>query len=213
MEALSKEKISFIEFIDLGLVDFKQALNYQQSRAEGIFSGSNPEQIIFCEHPPCVVLGKRQSRSIEWEKFDIPVFESDRGGLQTAHYPGQIVCYPILNLRRRSLGVKSYMESLTSAVFLAISSLDENSLFKVDKERFAILDKNKSKVASFAVKVSRGVSTFGFSVNVSGEHNLLNKINACGLDGSYASLDCGATTPLRNKIKKNLYQELQILLG
>src|SRR3954471_16930582 len=100
--------------LDLGRVPHTEARDLQRSLAGAVSQGAIPDTVIFLEHPPVVTLGRRagEDELHAPEGTEVEVVESDRGGRSTFHGPGQLVCYPILDLRRHGKDVKKYVRDL-----------------------------------------------------------------------------------------------------
>src|ERR671933_1016018 len=104
--------------LDLGLVPYREAWELQRSLAGAVSQGAIPETVIFLEHPPVVTLGRRATQGELHIPADaeVEIVETDRGGKSTYHGPGQLVCYPILDLNRHGRDVKRYCRDLEEAV-------------------------------------------------------------------------------------------------
>ena len=104
--------------LNLGLVPYREAWELQRSLAGAVSQGAIPDTIVLLQHPPVVTLGRRTDDG----ELHIPagaevdVVETDRGGKSTFHGPGQLVCYPILDLRRHGQDVKRYCRELEDAL-------------------------------------------------------------------------------------------------
>jgi len=109
----------------LGVVPYREAWELQRSLAAAVSQGAIPDTVIFCEHPPVITTGRRTEQS----ELHIPagtavdVVETDRGGKSTYHGPGQLVCYPILDLRRHGKDVKLYVRRLEQALIQTLAPL------------------------------------------------------------------------------------------
>ncbi len=93
--------------LSLGLVPYAEAFDLQRSLAGAVSQGAIPETVIFLEHPPVVTLGRRTETDQELhipEDAEVEIAETDRGGKSTFHGPGQLVCYPILDLGHHGQG-------------------------------------------------------------------------------------------------------------
>src|ERR687898_3641722 len=103
--------------VNLGLVPYAEAWDLQRTVAADVADGARPDTILLLEHPPTVTTGRRTEES----ELHIPpdaeveVVETDRGGKSTYHGPGQLVCYPILDLTRHGHDVKRYCRDLEEA--------------------------------------------------------------------------------------------------
>ncbi len=112
--------------MQLGTVPYREVWDLQRSLAAAISQGAIPDTVIFCEHPPVVTAGRRTE---EGELHvpagtEVEIVETDRGGKSTYHGPGQLVCYPILDLRRHGKDVKLYVRRLEQAIIQTLAPLD-----------------------------------------------------------------------------------------
>src|SRR6201997_4736106 len=105
--------------LQLGEVAYREAWDLQRSLAGAVSQGAIPDTVILLEHPPVVTLGRRTDESTELHipaSAEVDVVETDRGGKSTFHGPGQLVCYPILDLKRHGRDVKQYVRKLEQAL-------------------------------------------------------------------------------------------------
>src|SRR5918911_3903904 len=118
--------------MQLGVVPYREAWDLQRSLAAAVSQGAMPETVVLLEHTPVVTLGRRTDEG----ELHIPagaevdVVETNRGGKSTYHGPGQLVCYPILDLRRHGKDVKKYCRELEEAVIGTLAA------FGLDATRF-----------------------------------------------------------------------------
>ncbi len=141
---------------------------------------STPDEIWFVEHPAVFTLGLNAGREHLLSPGDIPVVQIDRGGQVTYHGPGQLVVYPLLDLRRRALGVRDLVMALENAVisYAAELGLEANA----SREAPGVyLD--GAKLASIGLRIRRGSSYHGFALNVSMDLRPFERINVCGHRG------------------------------
>jgi len=171
--------------LELGLVPYGEALELQRSLAGAVSQGAIPETVVFLEHPPVVTVGRRTEIGVELhvpEDAEVEIAETDRGGKSTFHGPGQLVCYPILDLRRHGRDVKRYVRDLEEALIGTLGA------FGLEGERIAGLTgmwmtRPPRKIASIGVHVSRWVTTHGYALNVDLDPApFTDWITACGLE-------------------------------
>ncbi len=170
--------------LHLGVVPYGEAWELQRSLAGGVLEGSVPDTVLFLEHPPVVTVGRRTD---EGELHvpagaEVEVVETDRGGKSTFHGPGQLVCYPILDLRRHGKDVKRYLRDLEEALIrtLAVFELDGE---RIDGLTGVWLTRPPRKIASIGVHISRWVTTHGYALNVDLDPAPFTQwITACGLE-------------------------------
>src|SRR3954454_20936647 len=113
--------------MQLGLVPYREAWELQRSLAGAVSQGAIPDTILFLEHPPVVTLGRRTDESAEVhipENTAVEIVETDRGGKSTYHAPGQLVCYPILDLHRHGKDVRKYVRDLELAILQTLTAFD-----------------------------------------------------------------------------------------
>src|SRR5947208_4663338 len=111
--------------LGLGLVPYREAWDLQRSLAGAVSQGAIPDTVVFLEHPPVVTLGRRTDEQEVHVPGDaaVEVVETNRGGKSTYHAPGQLVCYPILDLRRHGKDVKRYVRDLEEALIRTVAPL------------------------------------------------------------------------------------------
>ena len=104
--------------MNLGVTPYREAWDLQRSLAAAVGQGAMPETILLLEHPPVVTLGRRTEEGELHvpEGAEVEIVETDRGGKSTYHGPGQLVCYPILDLTRHGTDVKRYCRDLEEAL-------------------------------------------------------------------------------------------------
>ena len=171
--------------LNLGPTPYLEAWELQRSLAAAVSQGAIPDTVVLLEHPPVVTLGRRTDESAELhipETADVEIVETDRGGKSTYHGPGQLVCYPILDLKRHGRDVKEYVRKLEEALIRTVAP------FGVEGERIdgltgVWLTRPPRKIASIGVHVSRWVTTHGYALNVDLDPAPFTEwITACGLD-------------------------------
>jgi len=169
--------------LDLGLVPYQEAWDLQRSLAGAVSQGAIPDTVIFLEHPPVVTLGRRTDE----EELHVPadadvdVVETNRGGKSTYHGPGQLVCYPILDLKRHGKDVKKYVRDLEEALIRTLAPLEIDAT-RLEGLTGVWLERPPRKIASIGVHISRWVTTHGYALNVDLDPAPSTEwITACGL--------------------------------
>jgi lipoyl(octanoyl) transferase len=169
----------------LGQVPYAEAFELQRSLAGAISQSAIPETVIFLEHSPVVTVGRRTELERELhvpEDAEVEIAETDRGGKSTFHGPGQLVCYPILDLRNHGKDVKRYVRDLEEALIRTLAA------FELEGERIEGLTgvwmtRPPRKLASIGVHVSRWITTHGYALNVDLDPTpFTDWITACGLE-------------------------------
>jgi len=170
--------------LDLGLVPYREAWDLQRSLAAAVLQGAIPETVVFLEHPPVVTLGRRTE---EGELHvpagaEVDIVETDRGGKSTYHGPGQLVCYPILDLRLHGKDVKRYVRDLEEALIRTLAPLGLEAV-RFEGLTGVWLHRPPRKIASIGVHISRWITTHGYALNVDLDPApFTDWITACGLE-------------------------------
>ena len=201
-----------INFEDLGIIDYKEAWDYQEKLFNEIIAlkldGKNnsapsnfkyQHHLLFCEHPHVFTLGKNGAQSnllVSEEllrKIGATFYKINRGGDITYHGPGQIVGYPIFDLEAMKLGIKEYINMLEESI---INTLAE---YGIKAGRLAgatgvwldaISEANARKICAIGVRVSRYVTMHGFALNVNTNLDYFQYINPCGfIDKGVTSIE------------------------
>jgi len=172
----------------IGLTNYANALNIQEQTHQDVLNGAS-DSIIVCEHPHVFTFGKSANKNNLLvdenllKKINATIHQIDRGGDITYHGPGQLVCYPIINLRKWGIGVKKYVEILEESI---ISTLKH---FNIDAYQIRHLtgiwvgDKPQTprKIGAIGIRIKQGVSMHGFALNINTNLNYFNYINPCGI--------------------------------
>ena len=172
--------------VHLGEVPYAEALILQRSVAAAVRSGELPDTVLLLEHPPVVTFGRRTDEAAELhvpEDAEVEVVETNRGGKSTFHGPGQLVCYPILDLKRHGRDVKQYVRNLEEALIRTVTPF-ELTAERIEGLTGVWLTRPPRKIASIGVHVSRWVTTHGYALNVDLDPAPFTEwITACGLEG------------------------------
>ena len=145
---------------------------------------STPDELWIVEHPPVFTLGLAAKPEHVLDAASIPVVRIDRGGQVTYHGPGQLVAYVLLDLRRAGYGVKELVRRLEQSV------IDLLSGYGIRAERQAGMPGvyvAGAKIAAVGLRVSRGCTYHGISLNVDGDLSAFSQINPCGYPGLAAT--------------------------
>jgi len=169
---------------DLGRISYSAALGIQRQLAEERKQGLGVDHLLFVEHPHVVTIGRdgREENLLASEEVlrvaGIELHECDRGGDVTYHGPGQIVAYPIMDLRDWKRDVGAFVRGIEQVLIDALADFD------IDARRIAGMTGvwvGNAKVAAIGVHLSRWVSTHGWALNVSTDLAYFNYIVPCGL--------------------------------
>ena len=187
--------------LNLGLVPYSEALELQRSLAGAVSQGAIPDTVILLEHPPVVTLGRRAEPGELHvpEGAEVEIVETDRGGKSTYHAPGQLVCYPILDLNRHGRDVKRYCRDLEEALIRTLASLEVGGE-RIEGLTGVWLTRPPRKIASIGVHISRWITTHGYALNVDLDPApFTNWITACGLeDAAFTTIarELGRSVPV-----------------
>jgi lipoyl(octanoyl) transferase len=175
--------------LDAGLVPYREGLELQRSLAAALSQRAIPETIVLLEHPAVITTGRRTEEAKELhvpEGAEVELVETDRGGKSTYHAPGQLVCYPILDLNRHGKDVKRYVRDLEQAIVQTVAAFGLEAT-TIDGLTGVWMPPGGSrgprKIASIGVRVSRWVTTHGYALNVDLDPAPFTEwITACGLE-------------------------------
>lgn len=138
------------------------------------------DQVWFVEHPPVFTLGLAADRSHVLNAGDIEVIQTDRGGQVTYHGPGQLVCYVLLDLRRRGISIRSLVETLERSVIETMAEYGIEANARRDAPGVYV---DGSKIAAVGLRVRRGCSYHGLAFNIAMDLAPFDLINPCGFEG------------------------------
>jgi len=214
---------------DLGLIDYREALQIQENLFnQAIQQQKNQEKttdyLLFCEHQPVFTIGRSGKLSnllIDTETMDrlnISLYNISRGGDITFHGPGQLVVYPIINLKHYGIYASEYVSKIEETI---IQTLKEFNI-KSDRLKGATgvwLDATRlesaRKICAIGVKVSRWITMHGLALNVNTKLNYFNYINPCGFtDKGVSSIEkeIGERVDM-TKVKEIFAQKFNTLFG
>lgn len=138
------------------------------------------DEIWFTEHPPVFTLGLNAAPEHLLAPGEIDVINVDRGGQVTYHGPGQLMIYPLIDLRRAGLGVRDVVTALEQAVIGLLAGHGINAMCRKNAPGVYVEDK---KVASVGLRIRRGATYHGMALNVDMDLEPFSRINPCGYQG------------------------------
>lgn len=194
---------------DCGLAEYRQVLALQQQLQEQRRAGVIGDTVLIVEHPPVITLGAHKSSNRllaspeDLAGRGIDLVEIRRGGGTTAHNPGQLVFYPIVNLQELGLDINAYVRTLEQ---IGIELLAGLGVASNCKKGFPGLWVGPRKIASVGVRVSRFVTCHGMAINIQNDLSIFGTMVPCGLDGvtmTSARKETGRTYDM-NEIKGQL---------
>jgi lipoyl(octanoyl) transferase len=157
--------------------------------------GETPDEIWVVEHDPVFTLGQAGKSEHVLLPGEIPVVQVDRGGQVTYHGPGQIVAYPLLDLKRLKVGVREYVCKIEQAI---IDTLGDWNIHAERREGAPGVYVDGAKVAALGIRVRRGCTFHGLAFNISMDLSPFHRINPCGYAGLQVTsmLDLGGPSGL-----------------
>jgi len=195
-----------LQICDCGLEDYRRTLELQHQLVEQRRESQIGDTVLIVEHQPAITLGARQSANKllvdrdEIAERGIDVVEIRRGGGATAHNPGQLVFYPILNLQKLRLGVNEYIRMLEQ---IGIELLKQLGVESGRRKGFPGLWVGEKKIASIGVRVSRQITHHGMAINIQNDLSIFDYIVPCGLE------NVKMTSVLSETGKKHSMQEVK----
>jgi lipoyl(octanoyl) transferase len=210
------------KFLDLGLIDYKQAWDYQTNLFQSILDVKSQNRVLdpneqlltnnyllFCEHPHVFTLGKSgDEKNLLVKKEELHTIEAtyyhiNRGGDITYHGPGQIVVYPIIDMENFFTDIHKYMRLLEESVIQTLAEFNIRA-GRINGLTGVWIDfedaKKARKICALGVKTSRWVTLHGLAFNVNTDLNYFNYIVPCGIDDK-------AVTSLKKELGKQLDME------
>ena len=170
-----------LEVVHAGLVPYGEALEWQRRLAEDRIAGRLPHDLLLLlEHPPVLTLGRNSHAANLLRPEGVEVFEVERGGDVTFHGPGQLVGYPIIDLRRHRQDLHWYLRTLEQALIDGLGDLG------VPAERnsgWTGVWTRGRKIASIGIHVKQWVTWHGFALNVTTDLAAFDRIVPCGIEG------------------------------
>jgi len=176
--------------VDLGRRGYEEALAFQRRLVDARQEGRVPDVLVFVEHPPTYTLGRSARRehllvdAATRDKLEASVIETDRGGDVTFHGPGQLVGYPIIDLKSWKPDVHEYLRALEA---LLIDAVREFGIHATREVGLTGVWHSRGKLAAIGVRVSRWVTSHGFALNVATDLEYFKHIVPCGIFGRTVS--------------------------
>ncbi|MBX2835827.1 MAG: lipoyl(octanoyl) transferase LipB [Gammaproteobacteria bacterium] len=194
----------------LGVQDYREVWLDMQSFTNDRASDT-VDELWVVEHPPVYTLGQAGKLEHILNAGEIPIVQTDRGGQVTFHGPGQIIIYTLVDIRRRQIGVRAFVELLENAVMECLAEFNISAQSRRDAPGVYV---DGAKIAALGLRVRRGCTFHGLSMNVDMDLTPFKGINPCG----YADLpvtstqDCGVSAS-KSDIVDRLLQAIHIQLA
>ncbi len=181
--------LNTLQVRDLGHMPYEDAWTLQRCVQRQLMEGAGQDSLLLCEHPSVITLGRRGSRSNilaeeeELARRATAVLEIERGGDITWHGPGQLVCYPLLDLNHRRRDVHWYVRSLEEVVIETLKVFGLQGVRSPGRSGVWVGEDKLRKISSLGVRISRWCTLHGFSINVLDCREGFSLIRPCGLEG------------------------------
>jgi lipoyl(octanoyl) transferase len=204
--------------VDLGRASWCEAFELQQCFVRERQAGSGVDRLIFVEHPHVVTMGRNAKdeqvlASPELlTRAGIAFHETDRGGGATYHGPGQIVGYPIVDLREWKRDVRAYFRGVEHFLIDALSEFDI-AAERVPEKGYEGVWVNGAKIAAIGIHISRWVTSHGFALNVETDLSYFQYIVPCGLTKPVCSLRSLGCEASRDEVKQAITRSFAKVFG
>jgi lipoate-protein ligase B len=211
---VEQDKNCLLQIRDCGIADYRQILQLQHLLREKRQHDEIPDTVLIVEHPAVITLGARQSSNRllvnrkDLAQKHIDVVDVRSGGGTTAHNPGQLVFYPILNLQKTGLGINKYIRELEAIGAELLKQLDVHCTRRKGAPGLWV---GERKIASIGVRVSRYITYHGMAINIHNDLSIFDYIVPCGLDNvemTSVLKETGKEHPM-NQIKQKLSELLK----
>jgi lipoyl(octanoyl) transferase len=179
-----------MKFYNLGCVPYHEALSLQKELHLRVMEKKHPSSVLILEHPPVITVGKNAelkdllSTEASLKTQGIDLVHIERGGNLTAHEPGQLVVYPIIDMRQYKLAPRQYVQQLEEVLLRLLSN------YNLSAQRLAAYPgvwvergEDLEKFAAIGIRIAQHVSYHGLSLNVLNDLSIFKHIIPCGLQG------------------------------
>lgn len=174
-----------LQILALGKTNYLQAREIQNDLVSKRKNNLIKDTLILTEHPPTLTLGKRLNISAQdftiWKEHGVEVFQTDRGGELTFHAPGQLILYPVINLRDRKLGVVNFVQCFFTIISEGLSQYGMEAKCKLEPAGLWVKD---AKIGSVGLRIEKGVTNHGFSLNLSCSLKPFSLFPVCGQENA-----------------------------
>lgn len=182
--------------MELNVIDLPDVDKILAKLVEKRINDQIPDTLIFLSYKPCLAVGARQLDENDFLKPQdyfiqqgIPIYKSVRGGGLTYHWPGQLVCYPILKLQPHEQNIPQYMFHLEQVGLNTLADYGITAHRKRNEAAQIGLWVENNKIASMGIRISRWVTSYGFALNLNGDSTPSHYIRPCGLDADLITVE------------------------
>ena len=197
------------------VIDYRFAINYMEEKLLDVKNNNAKELIWFLEHPSIYTSGRGNPVKQSYIN-KIPIYNSGRGGKITWHGPGQRIIYFIIDLKKRGLNVRRFVNNIEKFIIESLLELDIKAYKKNNIVGIWTLDKEKkeAKIGSLGLRVSKGIIYHGLSLNVSCDLSNFYKIDPCGIkDSRVTSVKILKNLVNKNEVDEVLKRKLKVLFN
>ncbi|MCF6288332.1 MAG: lipoyl(octanoyl) transferase LipB [Proteobacteria bacterium] len=210
MDAIAAGTIAKIKIKYLGLSEYEPIWRAMQKFTNNR-DGNTLDELWAVEHPPVFTQGQAGKAEHILNAGEIPIIQVDRGGQITYHGPGQIVIYPLIDLRRHKIGIKKLITGIEQAL---IQTMMLYKIIAKRREQAPGVYVDNKKIASLGLRVRKGCTFHGLAFNIHMDLEPFLRINPCG----YAGLEVTQLSDLNssisfNQIQQQLIQQLCVILN
>ena len=185
-------------------IKYSEAISYLEKRVINLSNGSSNELIWILEHPLSFTGGASYKKSEILDK-SIRVIETSRGGKITCHGPGQLICYFVIDLKKRDKDIRKFINVIECSIIESLFPFGIKT--KSDRKNIGIwidIDGKRKKIGAIGIRVKKWIAFHGFSLNIENDLRMYNKIIPCGIK------NCRITN--LKEIKKQNYKDLPNIL-
>lgn len=188
-------------FLDKKTIDYPDSIEFMEKKIEDIHKNNCKEFLWFLEHDNIYTAGTSAKKKDLINSNKFKVYKSSRGGQYTYHGPGQRVVYLMLNLRKKGYDIRKFISLIEEWIIKSLKDIDVNAVNDKNHVGIWIKDKNSlKKISSIGLRVRKGITFHGISINLNPNLENFKGINPCGNDPKdVTSLE---EIGLKNKIKK-----------
>ena len=206
---MAGNKLSTLHVRRLGLMDYEPVWRAMQAFTDQR-DENTPDELWLVEHPPVFTQGQAGRAEHILAPGDIPVIQVDRGGQVTYHGPGQIVAYPLIDIRRLGMGVRELVTGIEQAIINVLHSYAVNAGLLAGAPGVYI---DGVKIASLGLRIRRGKSFHGLSFNINMDLEPFQRINPCGFEGLQVTNLSAFTEVSMTEVEDRLIAGLSQVLG
>jgi lipoyl(octanoyl) transferase len=193
----------------LGLADYEPVWRAMQDFTDQR-DEHTPDELWLVQHPPVFTQGQAGKAEHVLAPGDIPVIQVDRGGQVTYHGPGQIVAYPLLDIRRIGLGVRELVNRIEESIIQVLQRYGVEGMRRAGAPGIYVDDE---KIASLGLRVRRGCTFHGLAFNIDMDLEPFKRINPCGYEGLRVTQLTALAAAEFNEVENRLVDSLVRLLG